>query len=85
MGSHATPKTGMTFWDVMTSPKARKFQIAVLGILLSAATGGLIPAPFSVWIILGINTMVAYGVFQIPNLVPKPNVDHTAYEDDAVG
>jgi hypothetical protein len=70
MGSHEEVKTGLTFWDVMTSPKARKFQVAMLGILLSAATGGLLPAPVAVWVILIINGLVAYGVFQLPN-APK--------------
>lgn len=64
--------TGLTFWDVLTSPRARKFQVAVLGILLSAATGGLLPPDIAVWVILIINTLVAYGVFQIPNKTPVP-------------
>lgn len=67
MGSHEEAKTGLTFWDVVTSPKARKFQVALMGILLSAATMGLLPAPVAVWVILIINSLVAYGVFQWPN------------------
>jgi hypothetical protein len=57
----------LTLWNVLTSPKARKFQVAVVGILLSAATGGLLPPDVAVWIILIINTLVAYGVFSLPN------------------
>jgi len=67
MANHVEVKTGLTFWDVMTSPKARKFQVALMGILLSAATMGLLPAPVAVWVILIINSLVAYGVFQWPN------------------
>lgn len=67
MGKRAIEKTGLTLWDVLTSPKARKVQVAIVGILLSAATGGLLPPDIAIWVILVINTMVAYGVFQIPN------------------
>lgn len=67
MANHLVEKSGLSFWDVVTSPKARKFQLAAVGVILSAATGGLLPAPVAVWVILIINTMVAYGVFQVPN------------------
>lgn len=53
--------------QIFTSAKSRKFQVAVIGILLSAATGGLLPPDVAVWVILIINTLVAYGVFTLPN------------------
>ena len=67
MGSHEEVKTGLTFWDVVTSAKGRKVQVAILGILLSAATGGLLPPDVAVWVILVINGLSAYGVYQVPN------------------
>ena len=66
MGKYAADR-GLTFWDVFTSPKARKFQVALVGILLSAATGGLLPPDIAVWVILVINGLVAAGVFVLPN------------------
>lgn len=54
-------------WRMISSPLARKFQLALVGLLLSAATGGLLPAPVAVWVILGVNALTAAGVFVIPN------------------
>lgn len=59
------------FWKTVTSPAARKFQVAIVGVLLSAATAGLLPAAVSVWVILVINAFVAAGVFTLPNTPQK--------------
>jgi hypothetical protein len=70
-------EVGLSIWNVLTSPKARKFQLALVGLLLSAATGGLLPPDVAVWVILSINTLTAYGVFQIPNKTSTPTTEVT--------
>jgi hypothetical protein len=63
---------------MLTSPEARKFQVALLCFLLSAATGGLLPPDIAIWVIVGINALTAAGVFVIPNtnlpVLAKPAV-----------
>jgi hypothetical protein len=54
-------------WNMLTSPEARKFQVAILCFLLSAATGGMLPPDIAIWVILGINALTAAGIFVVPN------------------
>lgn len=71
MGKYEAESNGSGFWAIVTSPQARKFQVAVVGILLSAASGGLLPPDVAIWVILVINGFVAAGVFALPNSPQK--------------
>lgn len=71
MGKRSAVQVSQSFWEVVTSPQARKLQVAVVGIILSAVTMGLFPPAIAVWITLIVNGLVAAGVFAVPN-APAP-------------
>lgn len=71
MGKRSAVEVSQSFWAVVSSPQARKFQIVVFGILLSAATMGLFPPAVAVWVVLIVNSLSAAGVYVVPN-APAP-------------
>lgn len=71
MADHEAQATPGGFWAVITSPQARKAQVAIVGVLLSLVTAGLIPPDIGVWITTIVSALVAAGVFATPNLPQK--------------
>ena len=55
----------LTLWHDPAA--ARKFIVALLGIVVAAATQGLIPDPYAAWVAVTGATLVAGGVWGIPN------------------
>lgn len=72
MAEHIAPRN--SFWSVITSPEARKAQVAIVGVLLALITAGLIPADIGIWVNTIVGALVAAGVFTIPNAVSTPEV-----------
>lgn len=87
MGKRSAEEVSDSFWAIVTSPRARKFQVVVLGIILSAATMGLLPAPVAIWVILIVNSLTAAGVFVVPNAGKpvQPEVAKAFDRGDVVG
>jgi hypothetical protein len=56
---------------IFYSAEYRKFQAVVLGVLLSAATMGLLPAAVSMWVLLVIGVLTSVGVYQVPNAAQR--------------
>ncbi len=67
MGRYAAEREKKNPFAILYSPEFRKFQTVVLGVLLGAATMGLLPATVSVWVLLVIGVLVSAGVYKIPN------------------
>lgn len=77
-------------WRILSSPQCRKAQVAILALILSAATGGLLPPDVAVWVIMGINALTAAGVFVVPNtctpiLEPVVEAPVEIYRGNTVG
>lgn len=79
MADHRAPSNN--FWATITSPEARKAQVAIAGVLLSLVSAGLIPPDIGIWITTIITALVAAGVFTVPNAIP---VTETAPEPKPV-
>lgn len=67
MGRYAAEKEKKNPFAIFYSPEFRKFQTIILGILLAAATAGLLPATVSVWVLLVISVLVSVGVYKVPD------------------
>lgn len=74
MAKHVT-SGGESFWTVVTSARARKFQVAAVGVLLSLVTAGLIPPDIGIWITTIVSSLVAAGVFALPNKTKVPEAE----------
>lgn len=74
MSKHVEVSTNKGFWATIPSPEARKAQIAIVGVLLSLVTAGLIPPDIGVWITTIVASLTAAGVFAVPNKATEPVV-----------
>lgn len=75
MGRHEVGKTNTNLFAIFYSPEYRKFQTVVIGILVAAATAGLLPATVAVWVMLIVSVLTGAGVYTVPNVVQKPQVE----------
>jgi len=71
MGRYEEERAKKNPFAIFYAPEFRKFQTVVIGVLLAAATAGLLPAAVSVWVLLVIGVLVSAGVYQIPNAGQK--------------
>lgn len=54
-------------WRILTSPQARKLQLALFGFVAAAVSAGLFPPSIALWISLGLSALTAAGVYVVPN------------------
>lgn len=71
MGRYEEERTKKNPFAIFYSAEYRKFQAVVLGVLLSAATMGLVPPVAATWILLVIGVLTSVGVYQVPNAGQK--------------
>jgi len=67
MGRYAAERAKKNPFAIFYSPEFRKAQAIILGILLAAATAGLLPPTISVWVLLVIGVLTSVGVYKVPN------------------
>lgn len=60
-----------SFIAIFYTKEYRKFQAVVIGIALSAATAGLLPAAVATWVLLVVGVLTAAGVYVVPNSPQK--------------
>jgi hypothetical protein len=66
-------------WRILTSPQARKAQVAIIALIASAAAAGLFPPAIALWIQLAVSALSVAGIYVVPNtktaiLEPEPVV-----------
>lgn len=54
-------------WRLLTSPQARKAQIAIIAFVAAAASAGLFPPSIAIWINIGVSALTVAGVYVVPN------------------
>lgn len=54
-------------WRLLTSPQARKAQIAIIAFVAAAASAGLFPPAVAVWVNIAVSALTVAGVYAIPN------------------
>ena len=54
-------------WRILTSPQARKCQVAIIALIASAAAAGLFPAAIAIWINLAVTALSVAGIYVVPN------------------
>lgn len=67
MGRYAAEKEKKNPFAIFYSPEYRKFQTVVIGVLLAAATQGLLPVAYATWVFLVVGVLTATGVYAVPN------------------
>lgn len=67
MGRYEQEREKKNPFAIFYSPEYRKFQTVIIGVLVAAATAGLLPATVAVWIMLVVSVLTAAGVYQVPN------------------
>jgi uncharacterized membrane protein len=67
MGRYAAKVEKKNPFSIFYSPEFRKFQMIVIGVLVAAATAGLLPATVSVWVLLIVSVLTSVGVYKVPN------------------
>lgn len=71
MGRYEAETTRSNPFSIFYSPEARKFQTVVIGVLVAAATAGLLPAAIATWVLLVVGVLTATGVYVVPNKTPE--------------
>lgn len=54
-------------WRILTSPQARKAQVAIIALIASAAAAGLFPPAIALWINLVVSALSVAGIYVVPN------------------
>jgi hypothetical protein len=54
-------------WRILTSPLARKCQVAIIALIVSAAAAGLFPPAVALWINLVVSALSVAGIYVVPN------------------
>ena len=54
-------------WRILTSPMARKCQMAIIALIVSAAAAGLFPPAVALWINLVVSALTVAGIYVVPN------------------
>ena len=62
-----TPGWFKSLIAIFYSAEYRKFQAVLIGVLLAAATQGLLPAAIATWTLLVVGVLTAAGVYVVPN------------------
>lgn len=87
MSKHVEVSTNKGFWATISSPEARKAQLAVVGVIISLATAGLIPPDIGIWVTTIVASLTAAGVYAVPNktVEPTPIVVPATYSGEVRG
>lgn len=54
-------------WRILSSPLARKCQVAIIALIVSAASAGLFPPAVALWINLVVSALSVAGIYVVPN------------------